>query len=192
MKRAIILVWTIFFLLLSGCQNSGDKSGGVCHLIPDNNQFPPSLAGIWKADASSWQITLAPDGNVVSVIDDAGWSMVLAEGGLFSPGSQQNEFLYIVYGPCYANYNPQTRQLSVTINIEHFHIELSDAVMDTALKHYFTGPVFENGKRWNVKLFNYARFEGDSSETFDPNLVDEESLVFNKVQNNQLSPPGNQ
>lgn len=178
------------FLLCSAAGCNHNKKTGPEPIVKTGGEFPKHLAGTWKANAAKWQLTLAPDGNVVSLVNAAGLKMTMAEGGLFQPGPAEGTFLYFVFGPTHTNYHPKTRQLNVTVIIDRFHMKLPGGELQGDIKYYFTGPVSEDSQRWDVKLYSYATPKG--LKPTDPNLVKPEIFVFTKVQNHQLSPPENQ
>ncbi len=183
MKRLTILFGCVF-LLFSGCQEPSHSKSGC-------SKFPPSLAGTWKAQGSKWQVTLAPDGKVVSLVNAIGSSMVIAEGEMFfEEGPKKGTFLRFVFGPCFTNYNLATRELGVTVTMKDFYMQLPDKVLEEDMKYRITGPVSEDSNRWDAKLFVYITPKG--GQPTDPNLVEPKVLVFDKVEDVQPSPPENQ
>lgn len=154
--RAIPICLLIAAVITTGCQPSRAKGPAK-----PGKSFPRSLAGTWQADASYWQVTLAPDGNVVSVIDGSGVKMIMAEGGFYKAGTAEGSFLYNVYGPSFAVYNPAARQLDATITIDDFHMEFQGGVvLEGNFKFFLTGPVSADSKKWDVRLFTYGALKG--------------------------------
>ena len=192
MKQLVVWAGCVVFLsVLAGCQSPAGNKSGVEVIIEDGGEFPQSLAGTWKAQASKWQITLAPDGNIVSLVNAIGSSMVIAEGGVFEDGHVEGTFLGFVFGPCYTNYNPATRELGVTITLDDFYMQLPDEVFEAGMKYHITGPVSKDSSRWDAKLSVYIFPKGRRST--EPNLVGpQQILVFNKVEDIQPEPPKNQ
>jgi len=190
MKRSIIFAGCCVILMgLVGCQGPSVNNSGVEVIIEGGGEFPRSLAGTWKDQESSWQVTLAPDGSIVSLVNAIGSSMVIAEGGLFEDGPVEGTFLCFVFGPCYTNYNPATRELGVTVTLDDFYMQLPDEVFEADMKYHITGPVSKDSSRWDAKLFVYVFPKG--GQPTDPNTVSPQILVFNKVENVQPEPPKN-
>jgi hypothetical protein len=188
MNRLIVLSGCVF-LLFSGCQepNRDENVVDVKVIIEGGGEFPQSLAGTWKDQTSEWQVTLAHDGKVVSLVNAIGSSMVIADEGFAEDGPEEGTFLCFVFGLCYTNYNPATRELGVIVTLEDFHMQLPDEVLEADMEYRITGLVSEDGNRWDAKLFNYI-----SPKDGQPYLAGPEILVFNKVESIQPSPPKSQ
>jgi hypothetical protein len=187
MKQLIVLLGGVF-LLFGGCQEPNrSKSGAV---KGGGKKFPSSLAGTWKARGSKWQVTLAPNGKVISLVNATGSSMVIKEGKMFfEEGSTRGEFLHFIFGPCFTNYNPATRELGVTVTMKDFYMQTRKGVLEEDMKYLITGPVSEDGNRWDAKLFVYITPKG--GKPTEPNSAEPKILIFDKVRDIQSGPPKN-
>lgn len=181
MKRLSVLVGCMIVLSsLAGCQGSSKTTpGGVEGVVKGGGGFPESLAGTWKADTTKWQITLAPDANVVSFTNAGGALMNIAEGSLLHSHDEAGSYLYMVFGPCYANYDPATRKLDVTVTVERFVAGSANGALEGNARYFFTGPVSEDGKEWDVILQSSGGLLDQKESTADK--IPPQGLTFHKV-----------
>ncbi len=159
-----------------GCQGSGQGVSGGCY----GNGFPAFLAGTWRPDESRWVFTFEPDGRISKVVHHGGMEFEVAEGGLVEQWRDGIEAVYAL-GPCEAQYNPQTRELSVKIVVEHFVVEFPDGIMEGNFHDYLTGPVSEDGTTWSATWVSLGEIIGSGSS--DPNTVVQKQLTFTKISN---------
>jgi hypothetical protein len=175
----IILSW------LAGCQGpsqTASPGNGSEKPVERAGKFPEFLVGTWKAETTKWQITLAPDANVVSYHSAGGMRMVMAEGSMFQRNPETDGSLYLSFGPCYADYDPATRELDVTITIEHFRAGSSSGALEGNAHYIFTGPVSEDGKKWDVTLLSFGGVLGQERSAMD--VIPPQYLTFRKVGKN--------
>jgi len=165
------------FAFLSGC--AGDLQTDVSG--PDEKLFPASLAGTWKADASNWQITLAPDGTVISAVGKGGMLLPIAQGHLYEQVPEKNEFGYMEFGPGSAEYDPSKQHLKVKIEIERVLMADPNSSLEGKITYYFTGNISDDQNVWYVRWWTQGSFGGVS---LAPDEIVYESLVFRKVKNN--------
>jgi hypothetical protein len=163
--RKRVLLFSLFvagFLGLWGCHG---------------NDFP---AGTWRPDESRWVFTFEPDGRISKVVHHGGMEFEVAEGGLVEQWRGGIEAVYGL-GPCEAQYDPKTRELSVKIVVEHFIIEFPNGTMEGNFHDYLTGPVSGDGTTWSAAWVSLGEIIGGGSS--DPNTVVPKRLTFTKVTN---------
>ena len=156
-----------------------------CNGPASSNVFPPSVAGTWQADGEVWKIVLTPDGEVNSAV-------VLMATTEVRPNQttkfemKDGKLSHITAGECLAEYNPSTRQLFVSIELEDIHIAFPEDTLTGNSLDIFKGPVSRDGKTWNAErtnVFDYGpRFPQDEND------IVPEPLVFRKVEQPKKAP----
>jgi len=186
MKYIFLLFCCFFVCITGGCQTQGGGKSGVEVFIEDNRGFPEFLVGTWRADKGGWEIIFEPDGRISSAVVSLGrvrlkpgrvtkTQMVLGGHGLFEPGKWT------------VQYSPQNRELIVEITIEHFRVELGENVVQGRTRDIFIGSVSTDGRFWWADRYNFPEYIVDTKKypnyklPFDPNDSPRESLVFQKV-----------
>lgn len=180
MKQLLVLAGCVIVLAgLVGCQKAkrvleaGVDSGG---------EFPEFLAGTWKADKHNWQISFEGDGSVSSIVHVVlAQPIDLEEGGLFAEGPDEGMYAMFVMGPCEAEYDKNTSELSVKIILEHYEIKLPKVQLEGKSHDYFQGPVSEDGKTWKAGWKSHVWIEGVTLP--DANMIEANPvpLVFTKI-----------
>ncbi len=180
-RKTIFLACAVFAVALSGgCGRPGSEQKAVGPAADEPKPSLPSfLAGTWQAQDSPWKIVLAPDGSVVSALVPMGAEVV--RPNLTTEFEMQDGTLsHVTGGEFFAEYGPTGRQLSVSIEIKDIHISFPGDAIDGNSTDFFTGPVSEDGKTWDVNwfsIFNYGpRFPQDENDIYP------EPLVFKKIE----------
>jgi hypothetical protein len=181
-KRLIVLnVTIIVFTGLIGCQLNSNKAASCSG--PANIQqrisFPKFLVGTWKTENSRWVFTFERDGRISKMTHFGGMEFDVNEGGLVEQWREDIEAAYML-GPCEALYNPDTRQLSVTINVEYWIITFPDGSLEGSFHDYLNGPVSKDGKTWNASWTSIGEIIG--ADAPDPNAVKPKALIFTKIE----------
>ncbi len=186
----VFLVCCVVLLQVAGCESAGrPDSSGVEVTVEDDGEFPEplvvqesgfpaNLAGTWKADVSKWSITLGPEGEIISSINEAGMNMVMAEGGLLQEGGGGNRYLVFQFGDSFTEYNRESRKLTATINIESLSMVFQERIFEGDMKYVISGSISDDGNRWLADVETYMTLEnlksGDKPATV-------ERLLFRKV-----------
>jgi len=182
--RILLIAAGAFFLFgLCGCQQGQKVSSSSTGPLVENepsNLFPDFLVGTWKSNKTRWVFNFEPDGSISSFNHFVGMEIDVSEGGLSEKGRDEVISAYFL-GPCKATYTPATRQLDVTIIIEHFYFDFPDGQMTGSFVDYLRGPVSQNGKRWTVSWLSYCTIDGATPP--DPNKIKPTFLTFTKIQN---------
>ena len=181
MKQLVLLAG--FAVLLAGLLGCQDENKVNDVKIDGGNEFPEFLVGTWKADRFDWAINFESDGSISSVVHTL-WALPLnlEEGGFYVEGKLPGTYAIFVIGDCKSDYNPATRQLSATINLESYEIKMPNDTYRGKSEDHFDGPVSEDGKTWNVEWRGYGYLEDATPP--DVNFINEnpEPLVFSKVE----------
>ncbi len=178
-QLAFLAGFAVVLAVLVGCQDE-DKFNNV--KIDGGSEFPEFLAGTWKADKNDWQMSFEDDGRISSIVHFI-WNLPIDinEGGYFVEGPDEGTFALFVIGPCEAEYDKKTRELSVKIILDHYRIKLPQGTLEGKSHDFFEGPLSEDGKTWNASWKNYGWLEGASPP--DANVIEANPvpLVFTKV-----------
>ena len=143
MKHALALVVFALgsLLVLPGCNKP--------HAI-----LPPEVAGTWKSEGQlPWTISLAPDAKVA-------WAITLMGQTKIRPNQTtrtkmiDGQFSTVQAGPCPVSYDPENRELSVTIVIEHLDVKIGDDGFEGSSEDTLYGPVSMDGKTWQTTWFS--------------------------------------
>jgi len=172
-KILVLTVYVVVFSVLWGCQE------GQWILPPtsgsEDDTFPEFLVGTWKPDKSRWVLTFEPDGHISKMRHSVGMEFDVAEGGLVEQWRNNAEAIYVL-GSCEAQYNPETRELSVTVVIEHCIINFPDGSIEGNFHDYLTGRVLEDGMTWNATWTSTGEIIGGGLSSSAP-----KQLTFTKV-----------
>jgi hypothetical protein len=181
-KRILLItVWTFFLSGFCGCKPGQET------VSPDTDShkpqepgysFPDFIAGTWKSDKAGWMISFEPNGSISSMRHFLGVDIDISEGGVREEWTNGVVAVYFL-GPCEAVYTPKTRQLDVTITIEHFYVDFSTYRMDGSCVDYLKGPISQDGKQWKVSWLNYGKIEGAKEP--DPNKIQPKFITFTKI-----------
>lgn len=175
-KILALSVCVVVFSGLWGCQE--ERRDLLTASCSEDKTFPEFLVGTWRPDKSRWVLTFEPDSHISKMRHSVGMEFDVAEGGLVEQGRNNAEAIYVL-GPCEAQYNPETRELSVTVVIEHYVINFPNGSMEGSFHDYLTGRVSEDGLAWNASWTSTGEIIGGGSSTTGP-----KGLTFTKVMDN--------
>lgn len=170
LRTAIILALVWIGLLTCGCPRSPKPQV----------MLPPDIVGTWKARGNTWQIVLSPDGTVASAVIDMG-AVAIRPNKTTKVEMKDGQFSIYKAGDCSVEYNPDERELFVSIEMENIHVVFLENVIDGNSTDRFMGSVSQDGKEWTVewiKVYDY----GPRFPSGDPNEQYARPLVFDKVQ----------
>jgi len=186
MLRRCLTFLISYFLIFCGCSHQQGAGGDISSIgetkavssSVQESGFPANLAGTWKADVSKWSITLGPEGEIISSINEAGMNMVMAEGGLLQEGGGGNRYLLFQFGDSFTEYNRESRKLTATINIESLSMVFKERSFEGDMKYVISGSISDDGNRWLADVETYMTLE-DLKSGDKPATV--ERLLFRKV-----------
>jgi len=171
-KSAIIFSSALVLLSIWGCPGPNGRRPGKALL-------PPDVAGTWQARGSQWKIVVEPDATLASAVIDMG-TVEVKPNKTAKVEMKDGSFSTYTAGECPVEYNPDTRELFVTVEVEEMHIRFMDNAIDGNSVDRFMGPVSEDGKEWTadwIKVFDYGpRFPQG------PNDIAARPLIFDKVE----------
>jgi hypothetical protein len=193
MKKLLSIVSCLIFL--AGCGQESRKAASIPSQLrweekTQSDTFPEFLVGVWKADEFSWAFKFEADGTIPRLEHVFAGKMDVEDEGIYMEGPDEGTFAVFVIGPCEAKYDPNSRQLSVKIVLDRFHMRLPGGDLEGWEEDYFEGPVSEDGKTWTVDWRSYSWLEDASPP--DPDLIEAnpEKLVFTKLDLAQLQEEG--
>jgi hypothetical protein len=155
---SLLLITSIAILtLIVGCQETQKTQ-----TQEKIEKFPDFLVGKWIADPNGevkWAFIFEADGSILKFRHFVGMDFVVAEGGLTEPWKGTAEATYGL-GPCYTEYDPNSRNLSVVINIDNYIITFPDGSMEGSFHDTLSGPVGEDGSTWAATWNNITMLGG--------------------------------
>ncbi len=182
MRQLIVLSAVVIILAgLPGCQGPQGKQAKKPKIT-----LPPEVAGTWRSvnikdGEEDWTITLNPDGTVASAVIPFGFVKCKPNTTTKVEMLDGSKSIYKA-GDFIVDYNPVTRELFVSIQMESIRIKFADERIDGNSLDRFVGPVSADGKVWNadwMNIYNYGpRFPQGPDE---PSVA--YPLIFNKVKN---------
>lgn len=150
---------------LAGCQSS---------------ILPPEVAGTWKTEGRMpWTIVLAPNGTVSSAITHMG-QVHIRPNQTTKTEMIDGQISTISAGECPVSYDPEKRELSVTIFIEHLDVKIGNDGFEGYSEDVFLGPVSKDGKIWQttwISVMDYGPRFPQKEEDIVP-----VPLTFKKVE----------
>jgi hypothetical protein len=124
MKQLVVFAGFVVLLLgLGGCQNANRR---IEKVIQGNGQFPEFLAGVWETEIndSKWAFKFEDNGSISKITHVLAGEVDLEEGGIYLEGREPGTYALFAMGPCEAEYDKNTRELSVKIILEHYEMKL--------------------------------------------------------------------
>lgn len=131
------------------------------------NGLPEFVVGTWQPNDSRWILTLEADGSISRMRHFIGVEFVVAEGGVVEPWRDGTEAMYIL-GPCGAQYDRDTGELTVEVNIEEYIITFPDGTMEGSFHDSLTGLVKPERKVWEATWTSKAEMVGSSEGQVRP------------------------
>ena len=190
--RNLLFVFTICFLIMVGCQKSSISTvpvnkSGVDVIIEDGGQFPEFLVGKWKGDKQDWELVFEPDGAISSVVIALG-RFRITPGEITTVPMKMGGKSILEPGLWTVQYSPDSRELTVEIVLEKFHIEMDKNLIEGSSADIFTGLVSKSGKEWKAEWFNIPKYivNTDRHKNYelpiDPNGIVKGMVIFEKIE----------
>ena len=182
----LLIGGSIALLTLGGCSAPERRTVGVEVLIEGNGTFPEALGGHWQSDKHGWEFDLAPDGQILSAVISLGRVRVVpgrvttvptrsADTGVFAPG------LWTVH------YDPQARQLTIRITMDHVRIAMAGNVVEGTSTDVFAGPIDPVEGLWQAQWTTFTRYAARTPEappvglSTDPTYGETTPLLFRRA-----------
>lgn len=163
---AAVIILGVF--VCGGCQE-GHKAPAVA-----KTNFPPQLAGVWEESMDNpdagypWAMVLTEDGRLEEIRIRLA-AAILKPDQVVKIKMRDGQYSTFDVGPAYVDYVPETRTLTIAMEIKRFQIKYADALLEGNARYAFTGVITEDGKSWMSEFseeFDYGpRFPQDK----DPN-----------------------
>lgn len=191
MNRVILIISAVLLITACGCQPEAKNSDSNLE-SPETSEngtldtgedkadpgFPPYLAGRWESDEKNrWIFVITPQGEVPKFRHFMGFDVVTAEGGLTEEWRSGGQATYIL-GPCYAEFDHETNQMTVKIVIEQFIIQFPNGSMEGKFEDTLKGPVSEDGMFWDVTWDNTTTLYATEDKPEEKN-TETRKLKFN-------------
>lgn len=187
MKQLIVLIGCVF-LVFGGCQEVSRNKSGVDVIIEGGGEFPEFLVGTWKCDGAELEIVFEADGTISSAVIPIGKPRMGPDETIDFNNVYTRAKGSFRTGPFVASYIPAKRELTATLYLEHYRIELEDGgVLEGKSEDVFTGKVSEDSNTWQADWFQFAEYYV-TAESYknrkipsDPNDSLQDTLTFHKV-----------
>ncbi len=149
---AIMPVVTVF----TGCQKASlDKLVNI-----DYGQ----IAGTWKAEKGTWQVTISEEGRIFSAVHPLGIVTVKPNETVYTEMKDGSKSSY-KGGDFTLVYEPGKRQIEVTINMKKIHVKFLDNEIKGHTETIIGGFVSDDFTVWDadiIEMFDYGpRFPQD-------------------------------
>lgn len=176
----LLLILVLAIIVITGCHPASVSEIESPRIyVHGGGEFPPELAGTWAIKTNRWFFTFEKDGTISKIVRSIiKGSVVFKENELFEIAEEKNNFrAMFLWGPCIANYDPQTRTLEITLVMEHFIIS-SDAfdTLEGSMRDTLAGVISEDYKRWDASLLSEGTADKFGSDTLAP-----KKLFFTKI-----------
>jgi hypothetical protein len=138
MKQLLVLLGCCIILtVFVGCQGPA--------------ALPPGIAGTWRAEEAPWRIVLSPEGKVTSAVIPLG-AFEIEPGQTTEIQGRKGEPGIFEAGNFEADYDPENRELSVSIKIKHIYLDMND-ILEGTCDYFIAGSFSEDGKVWYADVF---------------------------------------
>ena len=173
MKPWIASMLLTLVLCFVGCQEESVKQ-------PDGIDYS-KVAGTWKSERFNWEFTFNEYGKLLSLVHTMGVRIDVKKGGRTLKGIEGSEGV-VVLGPCTTNYDANTRELKISVDIDYFDFKLPNGNLKGLTKDWFEGKLSEDGTKWIANWYSYGELEGAESKP-DINNIKPEKVIFTKITN---------
>ena len=161
MRNLCMLLLCCCGVVFSGCQ---EANRGVEVIVEDGTQFPAEMAGKWVAEGKDfWAMTFEADGTISwCTIGMGGFEVV---PGKVSTAPARHGKSIFKPGKWMVNYDPASRDLSVEVVIEHFHMDLEPGQsLEGSTTDFLSGPVSQDFSEWEADWYNKEKLVGFTPE----------------------------
>ena len=159
-------------LALAGC-NGGAASASKNCAVPYSD-----ICGTWQAKDSPWRIVIAPDGKLSSALIPMG-EVEIKPNLTTRVEMKDGSISTFTAGDCPVEYDPETRELLVTITVKHLQIVYLTNKIEGNSQYFLVGNISGDGQTWPadvIEIFDYGpRFPQDSNDIWP------KQIVFEKV-----------
>lgn len=133
--------------------NTSDKQSCIVDLV-GTDKFPAFIAkGVWRNRKTGWEFAFNKDGSLKWIQYDMGKVIIKPLETVEVPMKMDKTSTYKA-GEWTISYDATTQELAVIINIDSYHLEIGDSVVDGHSKDIFVGEISEDGT-WNAYWTSY-------------------------------------
>ena len=127
MKQSVRFVGCVVLVAViaqwQGCNNASPPGTDA------QSKFPEFLVGVWEAQAGTdpavkWGFKFEPDGSISKLIHVIAGPINVRDGGAYLEGPDPNTYARFDLGPCDAQYDAATRELSVAVVLDYYRMVL--------------------------------------------------------------------
>jgi len=185
MKQLAVLVGcAISLLLLAGCQDGNEGNKAIDVIIKGGGKFPQFLVGRWRADNAGWEFVFEPGGTISSAVIDNGMLRVNPSERVATIPLKDGGVGIYELGQWTVQYSPESRELSVEIVVDHFHLDMLSYGLTGQTDDLFVGRVSEDLQTWTAEWSTFPEYIALTPEPselpVDPNDNPIDTLVFRK------------
>ena len=162
-------------VVFSGCQ---DPNRGIEVIVAGDARFPAEMAGKWVVGGKDfWAMTFEEDGRISwCALGMAGFEVV--PGKVSTAPARHGKSIHKP-GKWTVNYDPSSRELSVEVVIEHFHMDLEPGqALEGSTTDFLAGPVSEDYTVWEADWFSKEKLVAFTPERRE--MSDIKELEFRK------------
>ena len=157
-------------VFLSGCQEK-------VRISQTDDGLPGYIVGRWKAEQQHCEFVFDSSG-VVAFENFLRQYVKTEEGGSYEAGPTDS-FVMTELGPIDAVYDPNSRELKVTIVTEYFRMQILDGLIEGKSRDEFIGQITEDGKTWHATWTNrIAMLDINPNEE----VVSTKKVTFEKIE----------
>jgi hypothetical protein len=154
MKRlyCISFCFVLIVSILTSCQEPTDSKIHTDGAVQSSKQFPGFIAGTWKGDKLGWEIVFAPDGTITSAVIALG-QVRIKPNQITEVQGREGEPGIFEAGDCEVEYDIESREMSVTIEMKRVFAEIGRGTLDGTCGYFIVGGILEDKKTWDAEVF---------------------------------------
>jgi hypothetical protein len=182
-----LAVFGLGTLLIGGCSPPLiGQADNVKVVVEGGGKFPSSLAGRWKAQQHGWELEIEPDGRISSAILGLGRVRVAPGTTTTMPTKSGNQAVFTP-GQWTVHYVPSTRELTVSVTMDHVRVEMAGNILEGSSTDTFVGPIASTNRTWQAQWTTFTRYVAHTPDnasvnlSTDPTYGETKSLTFEKA-----------
>ncbi|MFA5291398.1 MAG: hypothetical protein WC496_00015 [Phycisphaerae bacterium] len=169
-------------MVLGGCGEEQKKPAAK----KVNETAAAFLAGTWQGDMEDWLIVIDANGHVTRARVPIGRVEMTPDKITKVPMKQGGQGVYKP-GQWFVQYDPNTKEMMVEINIKHFKARMGKNTVEGRSRDVFVGPVEPNGMLWTADWVSEPHYLASTDKqkkialAVDPNEYYKGQVIFKKV-----------
>ncbi len=151
-QRFYILSCLVLILpVLTGCQESTDTKNATEGIIEGDRQLPKFISGKWEVDGSMWEIVFGPGNTLLYAVIPLGQVKIRPNQTTELQGRKGEPGIFEA-GDCEVDYDPQSREMSVNIEVKRVYLDMG-SIMEGTCGYFLVGDFSEDGETWYADVF---------------------------------------